>query len=57
MMNLEKFEGSGCVVLRFYPRICPEDLKKSSKTLDEDSWCPTRDSKGVPPGKNLEHYL
>jgi hypothetical protein len=35
--------------LRYYPDICLEELKKTTKTLNQDSRYPGRDSNREPP--------
>jgi hypothetical protein len=38
-------EGSGRgLILKYYPGICLEELRKTSKNVSQDSQCPGRDS-------------
>jgi hypothetical protein len=33
--------GSGCGLIKIYPGIFLEDLRKTTKILSQDSWCPS----------------
>jgi hypothetical protein len=36
-------------LMRYYPGICLQKLRKVTINLSQDSWCPGRDSNGAPP--------
>jgi hypothetical protein len=50
MTNLEDFEGSGRgLISRHYPRIYLEGLKKTTKSLSQDTRSPSRNLNPGPP--------
>jgi hypothetical protein len=43
-------EGSGHgLILRYYPGLCLEGLRKTTRNLRQDSWSPSRDLNPEPP--------
>jgi hypothetical protein len=48
--ELESFlEADGCILIEYYPSNFPEELKKSTKNLNQCSRCFERDSNRPPP--------